>query len=169
MKERIQAGGGRCPEVNCTEQVASHTFESAGALLGSEGAEIRDLPPEVASNGAAVMVGLPRGVAKRLLSNTLNSVEARTTVQGSDISLSCFRRSPVLKCLETGIELKGMFCCQEGWDPRNVATRDQFWETRQVQKPDLIIHECPGVLGRMSWEGNGDRLKQCCRFLLGIA
>ena len=82
-KERILAS---YPEVHCT------TFESVGDFLGSEGPKIRGLPPEIADDGAAVMVALHRGVAKRFLSNTLD-----------------IRRSPVLVCLEN---MGSTECCR---------------------------------------------------------
>ena len=157
-------GTDRCPEVKGTEQFASHTFQDASDLVGSEDPEMRSLPPELTKDGAAVMIGLPPSVAKRLLSSTLNTIAARTMVQGPDTSL------------KHGIELQGLFCCQEGWNPQSVSDRKQFWEVHRMEKPNFIVYEFPEFVKEMlgltrrvfgrEWRQSRSVLLM---FLLGIA
>ena len=90
------------------------------------------------------MIALLCGVATTLLSSTLNIVAARTEVQESDPSLSCFT-SALIFCPDVfwkrGIELRRTCCSREGSDPRCVSARKQFWDVHRVQEPDSIVHE----------------------------
>ena len=90
------------------------------------------------------MIPLLRGVATTLLSSTLNIVVARTKVQETDSSLSCFT-SALISCPDVfwkhGLELLRMCCSQEMSDPRCVSARKQFWNVHRVQEPDSLVHE----------------------------
>ena len=120
---------------------------------------MRGLPPELAKDGVAVMIALPRGVVKKALSSTSNIIAARTVVQGSDTSLVCCM-SPPISCPDVfwkyGIKLQGMFCCQECWNPLNVSARKQFWEGAETKFDCLRISSfCAGNVGpdkKWAWE-----------------
>ena len=136
-------GTDSCPEVLCAERFASHTSEGTSELLGAEGPQVCCVPPELTRGRAAIMIALLRGVATTLLSSTLNIVAARTEVQESDPSLSCFTSALISSpdvFWKRGIELRRMCCSREGSDPRCVSARKQFWDVHRVQEPDSIVH-----------------------------